>query len=105
MLLLFAVTGFTGNNAYAQSVTGTASTTNCLNGGIVTANSTVLGATPQYQLLKSGLVVAPVSGNASQFTNVNVFAGLEDGSYTVKARADIAGAVYTSANITVDDRD
>lgn len=94
---------FMHSNIIAQTASGTAGTNNCLNGGTVTANSTGLGVTPQYQLLKSGVVVAPVSGNAAQFTNTNLFSGLEDGSYTVKARASSAGTVYTSGNITVDD--
>lgn len=103
MLIALPMISLMGNNAYAQTVAGTASTTNCLNGGSVTTSSTGLGSNPQYQLLKSGVVVEPVAGNTTQFTNTNVFSGLADGSYTVKARADASGTVYTSTAITVDD--
>lgn len=68
MFFLLPVMEFTGFDVFAQTVTGVPSNTGCSNSGIVTASSTGLGATPQYQLLKSGVVVAPVSGNATPFT-------------------------------------
>ena len=94
---------FTGFDAFAQTVLGVPSNTTCPNSGIVTASSTLLGATPQYQLLKSGVVVYPVSGDTTQFTNTNTFTGLLSGNYIVKGRASSGGAVYTSSTITVTD--
>ncbi|PWS29864.1 hypothetical protein DF947_21235 [Pedobacter paludis] len=87
--------------AVAQTVSGTATTTGCSSGGTITATQTGLGATPQYQLLLAGTVVAPVAGDATQFTNSNVFTSLISGSYTLKGRASAAGTVYTSSAITV----
>ncbi|WP_158730035.1 gliding motility-associated C-terminal domain-containing protein [Flavobacterium sp. I-STPA6A] len=103
MFFLLPIMEFTGFDAFAQTVTGVPSNTGCPTSGIVTASSTGLGATPQYQLLKSGVVVAPVSGNATQFANTNVFTDLLSGSYTVKGRATSGGTVYTSSAITVTD--
>ena len=94
---------FLGNSAFAQTISGIASNAGCLNSGIMTASSTGLGATPQYQLLKSGVVVAPVNGDPTQFTNTNVFTGLLSGSYTIKGRAISGGTIYTSGNINVTD--
>lgn len=94
---------FFGNNILAQTISGIPGNAGCLNSGIMTASSTGLGATPQYQLLKSGVVVAPVNGDPTQFTNTNVFTGLLSGSYTLKGRAISGGTVYTSSNISVTD--
>ena len=103
LLIIFPVLKFTGNMIFAQTVSGSATNTGCLNSGIITASSVGLGATPQYQLLKAGVVVAPVSGDATQFTNVNVFTGLSTGSYTVKGRAVAGGTIYSSTAISVAD--
>lgn len=102
-IILIVLMLFAWISTMAQTVSGTPSNTGCLNSGTVTASSTGLGATPQYQLLKSGVVVAPVSGDAAQFTNTNIFTGLLSGTYTVKARAMSGGTIYTSSNITVSD--
>lgn len=102
-MMVLLVTSFMGNYAFAQTASGVASNTGCLNSGIVTASSTGLGATPQYQLLKNGIPEAPVVGDPSQFTNTTIFNGLQSGTYTVKARAFIGGTIYTSSNITVTD--
>ena len=75
----------------------------CKNSGIVTATPSGLGANPQYQLLKAGVVVAPVSGDVTQFTNNAVFTGLATGTYVLKARADAVSPMVTSTNITVTD--
>lgn len=103
LMMVLLVTSFMGNYAFAQTASGVASNTGCLNSGIVTASSTGLGATPQYQLLKNGIPEAPVVGDPSQFTNTTTFSGLQSGTYTVKARAFSGGTIYTSANITVTD--
>ncbi|WP_347052370.1 gliding motility-associated C-terminal domain-containing protein [Flavobacterium olei] len=103
LLIIFPVLKFTGNMIFAQTVSGSATNTGCLNSGIITASSVGLGATPQYQLLKAGVVVAPVSGDATQFTNVNVFTGLSTGSYTVKGRAVAGGTIFSSTSIAVVD--
>jgi hypothetical protein len=103
LMMVLSVTSFMGNYAFAQTASGVASNTGCLNSGIVTASSTGLGATPQYQLLKNGTPEAPVVGDPSQFTNTTTFNGLQSGTYTVKARAFSGGTIYTSSNITVID--
>ncbi|MBF4508583.1 hypothetical protein IRZ83_18050, partial [Flavobacterium sp. JLP] len=103
LLIILPVMSFMGNEAFAQTVSGIASNTGCFNSGIVTASSTGLGATPQYQLSKAGVVVAPVSGDPTQFTNTNVFTGLSSGVYVVNARATAGGTVFSSTNITVTD--
>jgi len=97
LLLLIALPLIT----YAQTVSGVATNTGCPNGGIITSSNTGLGASPQYQLLKDGVVIAPISGDATQFTNVNVFAGLGAGNYTVNGRSTIGGTVYSSSTIVV----
>lgn len=101
--LILPVMSFTGNSAFAQTVSGAPSNTGCQSSGIITASSTGLGATPQYQLLRSGVVVAPVSGDPTQFTNDPVFTGLTSGTYVVNGRAASAGPVFASSNITVTD--
>lgn len=88
---------------YAQTVSGVATTTGCPNGGIVTASNSASWTTPQYQLLKSGVVVAPVPNDANQFTTNAVFTGLATGSYTVKGRDTNVGTIFTSSAITVND--
>ncbi|RYZ93018.1 MAG: hypothetical protein EOP47_29795, partial [Sphingobacteriaceae bacterium] len=97
IIMTFAGVGFTN----AQSVSGTASTTGCITGGTITASSTGLGATPQFQLLKDGVVVAPDASNVAVYTNNTVFSSLVSGNYTLKGRADAVGTVYISANIIV----
>lgn len=94
---------FMGNNAFAQTVSGVASNTGCKSSGIITASSTGLGATPEYQLLLSGAVIFPIPGDATQFSSTNVYTSLASGTYTIKARENSLGTVYTSANITVND--
>jgi hypothetical protein len=89
--------------ALAQTVSGTPSNTGCPNAGQITASSTGLGASPQYQLLKAGVVQAPVAGDATQFTTTTLFTGLSNGTYTLKGRANAIGTIYTSANIIVSD--
>ncbi|MFC3362755.1 beta strand repeat-containing protein [Pedobacter fastidiosus] len=101
ILLIFSALVGVGNFAKAQSVTGTAVTNGCKSGGTITASSTGLGATPQYQLLLAGAVVAPDASNPSVYTNSNVFTSLINGNYTLNARASLGGTVYTSSTITV----
>lgn len=103
LLIILPVMSFMGNGIFAQTVSGTASNTGCINSGIVTASSTGLGVTPQYQLLKSGVVVSPIAGDPTQFTNANVFTGLSSGTYAINARATAGGAVVSSSNIVVTD--
>lgn len=88
---------------YAQTVSGVATTTGCPNGGIVTASNSASWTTPQYQLLKSGVVVAPVPNDANQFTNNPVFTGLATGSYTVNGRDTNVGTIFSSTSIAVND--
>ncbi|MFH6937646.1 beta strand repeat-containing protein, partial [Flavobacterium sp. FlaQc-30] len=99
-LLLFF---FMGSYAFAQNVSGTVSTTGCLNGGVITAKNDASWVIPQYQLLKGGLVIAPVAGDATQFSDNPVFTGLASGSYVLKGRNTNAGTQFTSAAITVAD--
>jgi len=99
LLLMFVHSG----NLLAQTITGTASNTGCQNSGIITTSSTGLGTTPQYQLLQSGVVIAPVSGDNTQFTNNPVFSGLSTGTYVVNGRATFGGTVYSSSIINVTD--
>lgn len=102
-LLTFSSLIGVANLAKAQSVSGTPSTTGCSGGGTIVAVPTGLGATPQFQLLQGGVVVAPVAGDATQFTNDATFTGLQSATdYTIKARASAVGMVYTSPNITID---
>lgn len=103
MLVIVPVMHFMGNNAFAQTVSGVASNTGCKSSGIITASSTGLGATPEYQLLLSGAVIYPIPGDATQFSQVSTFTGLASGVYIVKGRANSAGTTYSSANITVSD--
>jgi hypothetical protein len=88
---------------YAQTVSGVATTTGCPNGGIVTASNSASWTTPQYQLLKSGVVVAPVPNDTNQFTNNPVFTGLATGSYTVNGRDTNVGTIFSSTSIAVND--
>ncbi|WJS94032.1 gliding motility-associated C-terminal domain-containing protein [Flavobacterium johnsoniae] len=101
LTLLFLT--FISNKVISQTVSVSASNTGCQNSGIVTSSSTGLGATPQYQLLRSGAVISPVPGDNTQFTNDPVFTGLSSGTYVVNARATAGGTVYSSSNITVTD--
>ncbi|MFH6937645.1 PKD domain-containing protein [Flavobacterium sp. FlaQc-30] len=94
---------FLGISAFSQTVSGTPTTSGCLNGGIVTASNNASWASPQYQLLKAGNVIAPVPNDAAQFTTNPVFVGLSTGSYTVKGRNTSAGTVFTSTAIAVND--
>jgi len=107
VLIMLPVMNFMGSVAFAQTVTGTTGNTGCSNSGFITASSTGLGTTPEYQLLKSGIVIAPIPGNDSRFaTSVNAifkFESLENGNYTVKARASSLSDVFTSATIVVKD--
>ena len=103
MLVIVPVMHFMGNNTFAQTVSGVASTTGCQNSGTITASSTGLGTTPEYQLLKAGVVIFPIPGDATQFSSTNVYTSLGSGTYTIKARENSLGTVYTSANITVND--
>ncbi|MFC4480245.1 gliding motility-associated C-terminal domain-containing protein [Flavobacterium chungangensis] len=102
-LFIFISTFLLSINLHAQTVTGIASNNGCQNSGIVTASSTGLGATPQYQLLRAGVVVSPVPGDNTQFTNNPVFTGLSSGTYVVNGRATSGGTVFSSANIAVTD--
>ncbi len=88
---------------FGQTVSGSASTTGCLNGGIITASNNASWASPQYQLLKGSSVIAPVANDATQFTSNPVFVGLSTGSYTVKGRNTSAGTIFTSSAISVSD--
>lgn len=94
---------FMSEKAFSQTVSGVASNTGCRDSGTVTSSSTGLGVTPQYQLLRSGIVVSPVSGDNTQFTNNPEFTGLSSGTYVVNARATSGGTVFSSANIVVTD--
>ncbi|MHC0442622.1 hypothetical protein, partial [Flavobacterium sp. 3-210] len=103
LILALLILPFIGNKVFSQTVSGVASNTGCQNSGIVTSSSTGLGATPQYQLLKAGVVVSPVPGDNTQFTTNPVFTGLSSGIYVVNGRATAGGTVYSSGNITVSD--
>jgi gliding motility-associated-like protein len=103
VLIMLPVFGFMGNAAFAQTVSGVSSNTGCSASGIITTTSTGLGVTPEYQLLKSGIVIYPIPGDASQFSPVSIFTGLVNGTYTVNGRANSLAKVYTSASITVTD--
>ncbi len=103
LILTLLILPFISNNLFSQTVSGIPSTNGCQSGGIVTSSSTGLGATPQYQLLRAGVVVSPVSGDNTQFTTNPVFTGLISGTYTVNGRATAGGTVYSSSNITVAD--
>ncbi|PWS30561.1 hypothetical protein [Pedobacter paludis] len=99
LLVTFVFAGFI--SARAQTITGTVSTSGCLTGGSINAASTGLGPSPQYQLLKDGVVVAPDASNPTLYTNTSTFSSLVSGSYVLRGRVDAAGTVYTSAVITV----
>ncbi|MCV2484142.1 gliding motility-associated C-terminal domain-containing protein [Flavobacterium sp. SH_e] len=103
LILALLILPFISNKVFSQTVTGTPSNTGCQSQGIITSSSTGLGATPQYQLLKAGVVVSPVPGDNTQFSTNPVFTGLSSGIYVVNARATSGGTVYSSANITVTD--
>ncbi len=103
LILALLILPFINNKVFSQAVSGTPSNTGCQNMGIVTASSTGLGATPQYQLLRNGIAVSPASGDNTQFTNNPEFTGLSSGTYVVNARATSGGTVYSSANIIVTD--
>ncbi|WP_443939849.1 gliding motility-associated C-terminal domain-containing protein [Pedobacter sp. MW01-1-1] len=92
----------TVNSAYAQSVSGTASTTSCLGGGTITASSTGLGAAPEYQLILGANVIAPAPGDENVFTTSPVFSGLYKGDYILRARQAGFGTIYLSSVIRVD---
>jgi hypothetical protein len=103
LILIFFTKLWLCSNLSAQTVSGVPSNSGCLNSGIITSSTTGLGATPQYQLLRSGIVVAPVQGDNTQFTTNPVFTGLSTGIYVVNAKATASGTVYASANISVTD--
>ncbi|MCM0667686.1 gliding motility-associated C-terminal domain-containing protein [Flavobacterium tyrosinilyticum] len=103
LILTLLILPFITNKVFAQTVSGVPSNTGCQNSGIVTASSTGLGTTPQYQLLRAGVVVSPVPGDITQFTNDPVFTGLSSGTYVVNGRATSGGSVFSSSNITVTD--
>lgn len=103
LILTLLILPFITNKVFSQTVSGVPSNTGCQNSGIVTASSTGLGATPQYQLLRGGVAVSPVPGDNTQFTNDPVFNGLSSGTYVVNARATAGGTVFSSSNITVTD--
>ena len=107
VLIMLPVMSFMGNTAFAQTVSGTTGNTGCSNSGFITASSSGLGTAPEYQLLKAGIVIAPLPGDASRFATssngVFKFDGLENGNYTVKGRAGSGQTVFTSSSITVKD--
>jgi gliding motility-associated-like protein len=102
-LFLMLVVQFISSSLQAQTVSGTATNTGCLSSGIVNVSSVGLGATPQYQLLKAGVVVKPVPGDATQFASVSSFTNLGTGTYTVKGKDSNSLTVYSSPNIIVSD--
>jgi gliding motility-associated-like protein len=99
LILFFSI----GSYSFAQTVSGTASTTGCQNSGTITASSTGLGAAPEYQLLLSGVAVYPIPGDLTQFSTTNVYTSLANGTYTIRARENSLGTVYSSTNITIND--
>lgn len=103
ILFLTFILCFLGSNLTAQTVSGVSSNTGCQNSATVTVSSTGLGAAPQYQLLKAGVVIAPILGDANQFAKTSAFTGLGSGSYTVNARATAGEIVYSSSPIAVTD--
>lgn len=88
---------------YAQTVSGVATSTGCPNGGIITASNSGSWTTPQYQLLKAGVVVAPVPNDPNQFTTNAVFTGLATGNYTLNGRDTNVGTIFSSTTIAVND--
>ncbi|UTN03425.1 PKD domain-containing protein [Flavobacterium bizetiae] len=88
---------------YAQTVSGVATSTGCPNGGIITASNSGSWTTPQYQLLKAGVVVAPVPNDPNQFTTNAVFTGLATGNYTLNGRDTNVGTIFSSTTIVVND--
>lgn len=88
---------------YAQTVSGLATSTGCPNGGIVTASNSGSWTTPQYQLLKAGVVVAPVPNDPNQFTTNAAFTGLATGNYTLNGRDSNVGTIFSSTTIAVND--
>jgi len=103
LVLAMLLTLFTQAQLMAQSVSGTAGTTGCLNGGTITAENDASWAQAQYQLWKGTEVIAPVLGDATQFTDEPLFVGLATGAYTLKGRDGNGGTVYTSSLINVAD--
>ena len=88
MFFLLPVMEFTGFGAWAQSVVVTTTNNKCLNGGIVNVGSTTgLGATPEFQVRKDGVLVLPDPGNSALFSTATSFTGLVDGNYVVVGRA------------------
>ncbi|WP_443939200.1 gliding motility-associated C-terminal domain-containing protein [Pedobacter sp. MW01-1-1] len=85
----------------AQSVSGVWASAGCNGSGTITVNTTGLGATPQYQLVKGATVIAPVSGDPAQYTNDPVFVGIFDGTYTIHAKASSSSPVVISAPIVI----
>lgn len=90
------------NIIFAQTINLVTSNTACKNSGTVTVNTSGI-ASPTFQLQTStGIVVAPVANNSSQFTSSNVFTALPNGTYKVVAR-DNVGTLFTSSDIIVVD--
>ena len=105
MFFLLPVMEFTGFGAWAQSVVITTTNNKCLNGGIVNVDSatTGLGATPEFQVRKDGVLVFPDPGNSALFSTATSFTGLVDGNYVVVGRAAPGNPTYSSNSIAVDD--
>ncbi|MFD1604818.1 gliding motility-associated C-terminal domain-containing protein [Flavobacterium artemisiae] len=98
--ILFAVLG---SPAFAQNVSGTPGTTGCLNQGTIAPSNDAAWSVAQYQLWKGGVIVAPIPGDASQFSETSLFVGLSNGTYTVVGKLKGTTTTYTSKNITVAD--
>ena len=104
MFFLLPVMEFAGFGAWAQSVVVTTTNNKCLNGGIVNVDSTTgLGATPEFQVRKDGVLVLPDPGNPALFSTATSFTGLVDGNYVVVGRAGPGNQTYSSNSIAVDD--
>lgn len=99
LILIFFLSIFSS----AQTVSGTPGTTGCLGGGTITASNNAGWASPQYQLLKNNVVIAPIPNDPAQFTTNPLFEALSTGTYTLKGRNTSTGTIFTSANIAVSD--
>jgi gliding motility-associated-like protein len=89
--------------AQSQTVSAVSSNAGCIDTGVITASTIGLGSTPQYQLRKGSVVIAPFAGDANGFTNNPVFTGLSNGTYVVLAKISAIGAIYNSTPIIVND--
>ena len=99
LILIFFLSIFSS----AQTVSGTPGTTGCLGGGTITASNNAGWTSPQYQLLKNNVVIAPIPNDPAQFTTNPLFEALSTGTYTLKGRNTSTGTIFTSANIAVSD--